>query len=146
MKSEVIQLYDNRDDVTLTTYILDDSPETRCGQPRPAVLICPGGAYLSNCTSSKREIMDFLWLTRHLPEEREKFSRWYSHGFRQHITGCRKDLPMKSRRRPRWILRWKTDRHKSKIVFRNEGETPSAARGITQRRVFFQNVLWYAIK
>ena len=46
MKTEVIRLYENRDDVTLTTYVLQDSPEMLAGKKRPAVLICPGGAYL----------------------------------------------------------------------------------------------------
>ena len=27
MKTEVIKLYENREDVTLTTYVLEDSPE-----------------------------------------------------------------------------------------------------------------------
>ena len=47
MKSEVIYLYKDRTDVTLTTYVLDDSREMLNGGKRPAVLICPGGAYLS---------------------------------------------------------------------------------------------------
>ena len=51
MKSEVIKLIEGRDDVTLTTYILDDSPEMTQGKARPAVLICPGGAYL--CCSDR---------------------------------------------------------------------------------------------
>ena len=51
MKSEVIKLIEGRDDVTLTTYILDDSSEMAQGTPRPAVLICPGGAYL--CCSDR---------------------------------------------------------------------------------------------
>lgn len=46
MKVEKINLYENREDVTLTTYVLDDSPEMLNGKKRPAVLICPGGAYL----------------------------------------------------------------------------------------------------
>ena len=46
MKVERIQLYENRPDVTLTTYILDDSPEMIPGQKRPAVLVCPGGGYI----------------------------------------------------------------------------------------------------
>lgn len=45
MKTEVIQLYEDRNDVTLTTYILQDSPELLAGKERPAVLICPGGGY-----------------------------------------------------------------------------------------------------
>ena len=46
MKVERLQLYEDRPDVTLTTYILDDSPEMIPGQKRPAVLVCPGGGYI----------------------------------------------------------------------------------------------------
>lgn len=46
MKHQVIALHGERSDVTLTTYVLDDSMETLCGKKRPAVLICPGGGYL----------------------------------------------------------------------------------------------------
>ena len=54
MKTEVIRLYENREDVTLTTYVLQDSPEMLAGKPRPAILICPGGAYLS-CSDREGE-------------------------------------------------------------------------------------------
>lgn len=54
MKTEVIKLYENREDVTLTTYLIDDSPELLNGQPRPAIIICPGGAYL-NCSDREAE-------------------------------------------------------------------------------------------
>lgn len=54
MKVETINIYEGRNDVTLTTYVLDDSKETRKGAPRPAVLICPGGAYL-NCSDREAE-------------------------------------------------------------------------------------------
>ena len=43
---EKIALYEGREDVTLTTYILDDSVEMLNGRKRGAILICPGGAYL----------------------------------------------------------------------------------------------------
>ena len=46
MISEVIKLYEDRNDVTLTTYILQDSPQLLAGGRRPAIIICPGGAYL----------------------------------------------------------------------------------------------------
>lgn len=46
MLSKVIRLYEGREDVTLTTYVIDDSHEMLNGAMRPAVLICPGGAYL----------------------------------------------------------------------------------------------------
>lgn len=54
MKTEVIRLYENREDVTLTTYIVEDSPELLDGKKRPAVLVCPGGAYL-NCSDREGE-------------------------------------------------------------------------------------------
>lgn len=53
MRTETIYLYENRTDVKLTTYILDDSPDMLCGKKRPGVLICPGGGYF-NC--SDREV------------------------------------------------------------------------------------------
>ena len=49
-----MQLVDRRQDVTLTTYILADSPEMLNGKKRPAVLVCPGGAYL-NCSDREAE-------------------------------------------------------------------------------------------
>ncbi|MDO4337393.1 MAG: alpha/beta hydrolase [Eubacteriales bacterium] len=54
MKTEIIKLYENREDVTLTTYILQDSPELLAGKPRPAVVICPGGGYF-NCSDREAE-------------------------------------------------------------------------------------------
>lgn len=36
----------NREDVTLTSYILDDSKEILKGKKRPGMIICPGGANL----------------------------------------------------------------------------------------------------
>lgn len=54
MKYETICLRPDRTDVTLTTYVLEDSPEMLDGKRRPAVIICPGGAYLS-CSDREGE-------------------------------------------------------------------------------------------
>jgi len=54
MITEVIQLYEDRKEVTLTAYVLEDSPEMLNGKKRPAILICPGGAYLS-CSDREAE-------------------------------------------------------------------------------------------
>lgn len=54
MIQQTIPLYENRSDVTLTTYVLADSAEMLNGKKRPAVLICPGGAYL-NCSDREAE-------------------------------------------------------------------------------------------
>jgi len=54
MITQTIQLYPNRPDVTLSTYVLADSPELLNGQKRPGVLVCPGGAYL-NCSDREAE-------------------------------------------------------------------------------------------
>ena len=49
-----LPLYPERDDVTLTAYVIDDSGELLNGASRPAVLICPGGAYLG-CSDAEAE-------------------------------------------------------------------------------------------
>lgn len=54
MITKTIELYENRQDVTLTTYVLSDSPELLNGKKRPGVLVCPGGAYL-NCSDREAE-------------------------------------------------------------------------------------------
>ena len=54
MITTTVQLYEGRPDVSLTTYVLADSPELMNGKRRPAVLICPGGAYL-NCSDREAE-------------------------------------------------------------------------------------------
>lgn len=54
MKCQTICLREGRTDVTLTTYILEDSPEMLGGKRRPAVIVCPGGAYLS-CSDREGE-------------------------------------------------------------------------------------------
>ncbi|WP_123039619.1 alpha/beta hydrolase [Cohnella candidum] len=46
MLSETIQLWDGRVEVRVQSYILNDSKEFQSGVKRPAVIICPGGAYL----------------------------------------------------------------------------------------------------
>ena len=54
MKCQTISLREGRTDVTLTTYILEDSPEMLDSKRRPAVIVCPGGAYLS-CSDREGE-------------------------------------------------------------------------------------------
>lgn len=46
MRSEVIKLYEDRDDVTLTTYLLDPFTTSDDTRTRPAIIICPGGSYM----------------------------------------------------------------------------------------------------
>lgn len=45
MNVETVQLYENRPDVTLTAYVIEESAELQNEKPRPAIMICPGGAY-----------------------------------------------------------------------------------------------------
>jgi len=54
MKIENLKIYENREDVTLTGYIIEDSPELMNGRKRPAILICPGGGYFT-CTDRESE-------------------------------------------------------------------------------------------
>lgn len=54
MNYQTICLREGRTDVTLTTYVLDASPEMPGSKRRPAVIVCPGGAYLS-CSDREGE-------------------------------------------------------------------------------------------
>lgn len=54
MRYEKIDLYEHRRDVHLTAYLQEDSPEITNGRPRPAVLVCPGGAYVG-CSDREAE-------------------------------------------------------------------------------------------
>lgn len=54
MITQTIELYEHRPDVTLTTYVWSDSPILLDGRKRPAILICPGGAYLA-CSDREAE-------------------------------------------------------------------------------------------
>ena len=66
MHHEKIYLYENRGDVSLSAYVLNDSEETRNGLPRGAVLILPGGAYLL-CSDREAEpvAMSFAAMGHH---------------------------------------------------------------------------------
>lgn len=54
MKVEKIHIGRKNSLSTLTTYILDDSPEMLKGQSRPAIIICPGGGFFS-CSDREAE-------------------------------------------------------------------------------------------
>ena len=54
MKTETIKLYHDRNDVTLTSYVHEASRELMENRKRPAVLVCPGGAYLM-CSDREAE-------------------------------------------------------------------------------------------
>jgi acetyl esterase/lipase len=46
MLTTTIQLWEDRDDAHVECYVLRDSQEFQTGVKRPAVIVCPGGAYL----------------------------------------------------------------------------------------------------
>ena len=46
MESKIIPLRDDNMSVFLETYILNQSQEFQANNKRPAVIVCPGGAYL----------------------------------------------------------------------------------------------------
>ena len=46
MQTFITQLWEDRSQVTLTSYILHNSKEFHTNKVRPAVLVCPGGGYL----------------------------------------------------------------------------------------------------
>lgn len=46
MRSEIFKIYEDRDDVTLTTYLLDPFTTNDDTRTKPAIIICPGGSYM----------------------------------------------------------------------------------------------------
>lgn len=54
MLTQTLALYEDRSDVTLTTYILSHTPTLLGDKRRPAVIVCPGGAYM-NCSDNEAE-------------------------------------------------------------------------------------------
>lgn len=60
MDTQIIQLT-NDPQVTLTTYILDSSPELCNANTRPGILIFPGGAYI-NCSDREAEPIAMAYL------------------------------------------------------------------------------------
>ena len=60
MKVQTFALDEKYPDVTLTSYVLDDSRELLNGQTRPAVLIMPGGGYFS-CSDREAEPIALLF-------------------------------------------------------------------------------------
>lgn len=47
MKIETLKLWEDRDDVELTTFLTMPNPDFPGNAPKPAVIVCPGGAYQS---------------------------------------------------------------------------------------------------
>lgn len=54
MNVQTFKLYPDREDVTLTAYILDYSPVIQFSAKRPGMLICPGGGY-EHCSDREAE-------------------------------------------------------------------------------------------
>ena len=54
MNTQIFFLYADRSDVSLSCYVLGDSPDLMAGKKRPAILICPGGGYF-NCSDREAE-------------------------------------------------------------------------------------------
>lgn len=54
MITETIRLYEDREDVTLTTYVINTTGELSGQGKRPAVIVCPGGGYF-NCSDREAE-------------------------------------------------------------------------------------------
>lgn len=63
MKVERHILAKDRPAVCLDAFILDDSPEYRSGESKPAVLICPGGGYL-RCSDREADPIALRFLAR----------------------------------------------------------------------------------
>jgi len=78
MLIKTIPLYKNNPDITLTTYILEDSPELLNGKKRPAVLICPGGGYLG-CSDREAEPVALRFAAMGYHAFVLRYSTYYGH-------------------------------------------------------------------
>ena len=100
MIHETIYLYEGRTDVTLTTYVLPDSGEMLAGKKRPAVLICPGGAYLA-CSDREAEPIAMAFATMGYHAFVLRYSVYGGEAFDNHFVGmvpreeCRYPAPMR---------------------------------------------------
>lgn len=100
MIHETIYLYEGRTDVTLTTYVLSDSGEMLAGKKRPAVLICPGGAYLA-CSDREAEPIAMAFATMGYHAFVLRYSVYGGEAFDNHFVGmtpreeCRYPAPMR---------------------------------------------------
>lgn len=97
MKTEVIKLYSDREDVTLTTYILDNSEEMLNGIKRPLVLICPGGAYLG-CSDREGEPVALRFNAMGYHAAVLRYSTYFN-GKLPAVTPQSKTLPMPEKER-----------------------------------------------
>ncbi|MBR1640073.1 MAG: alpha/beta hydrolase [Treponema sp.] len=100
MKIEKIKLYEDREDVLLTAYILDDSPEMLKGGLRPAVVICPGGGYFS-CSDREAEPVAMAFASMGYHAFVLKYSTYGMDAFINHFADmksrphCQNPNPMK---------------------------------------------------
>lgn len=94
MHCEKISLHEDRDDVTLTTYVLDDSSEMVPGRCRPAILICPGGAYLG-CSDREAEPVAMAFAAMGYHAFVLRYSVYFDDGFEP--IDPEKDYPVRMR-------------------------------------------------
>lgn len=86
MINQTMQLYEHRQDVTLTTYVLADSSEMQNGRKRPAVLVCPGGAYLG-CSDREAEPVALRFAAMGYHAFVLRYSTYYQGAFGQFPSG-----------------------------------------------------------
>lgn len=92
MITATIPLRENKEDVYLKAYVLDDSPGVLNGAKRPAVLICPGGAYLF-CSDREAEPVALAFAAMGYHAFVLYYSRYYYDG--EEASG---DMPPKPER------------------------------------------------
>lgn len=80
MKLETIPLGERNEGARLQAYLLHDSPEFQSGRRRPAVIVCPGGGYLS---TSDREAEPVA--LRFAAQGYQAFVLRYTTLFREHV-------------------------------------------------------------
>lgn len=100
MISEKIQLYEDKPEVVLTTYLYDPALERIGQRKRPAILIMSGGAYFS-CSDAEAEPVALAFAAMGYHAFTLKYSVYGTEAFENHFQGmipkpeCQHPMPMR---------------------------------------------------
>lgn len=95
MYVEKIKLYEDREDVTLTTYIQDDADKLLNGNRRPAVLICPGGGYMK-CATTEAEPVALRFAAMGYHTFVLRYSTYFSLDPDEQFPGSKEEIQLKN--------------------------------------------------
>ncbi len=103
MKVEQIKLRKEKESVTLSAYLLDKSEELANALERPAVLICPGGAYLG-CSDREAEPVAMTFLAEGYQAFILRYSVGREENFENALADANHALEMIHEKKKEWYI------------------------------------------